>query len=216
MGFYADRVFPWLMDRLMSGPPFQALRTEVLAPARGRVLEIGIGTGLNLAHYPPDVTHVVAVEPNPGMAGRAEDRAAHVHRSLTLYPLHGESLPFADGSFDTVVSTFTLCSIADVDRAVREIHRVLAPDGRFLVLEHGLADDPGVQAWQHRLTPIQRVVACGCELDRDIRGILTRNGFRFERVRSQYQPGEPRAFAYFTLGEAHPVPLAGQKSPESR
>jgi ubiquinone/menaquinone biosynthesis C-methylase UbiE len=206
VGFYANTVFPWLMDRLMSSPSFQALRTEALAPARGRVLELGIGTGLNLQHYPAEVTHLVAVEPNPGMGRRAHDRAEHAHRTVELHALHGESLPFADGSFDTVVSTFTLCTIADVDRAVREVHRVLTPEGRFLILEHGLADEPGVQAWQHRLTPIQRVFGCGCELDRDIRGILVRNGFRFAQVRSLYHDGEPRPWAYFTLGEAHPLP----------
>jgi ubiquinone/menaquinone biosynthesis C-methylase UbiE len=204
VGFYADRVFPWLMDRVLAKPSVMALRTELLSGARGRVLEIGIGTGLNLPCYPPEVQRVVAVEPNPGMADRARKRAEAVGRTLEVHPLHGEALPFPDASFDTVVSTFTLCSIADVDGALREIRRVLVPDGRFLLLEHGLADDASVRAWQHRLTPIQRVLGCGCELDRDITAIVTRSGLQFARVRSLYQPGDPRAFGYFTLGEARP------------
>lgn len=205
MGFYENRVFPWMMDRMMSGPAMDALRAEVLAGATGRVLELGIGTGLNLPHYPSAVRHVVAVDPNPGVKVRAQARARSVDRSVELHELRGESLPFDDASFDTVVSTFTLCSIGDVDRAVREVRRVLKPEGRFLLLEHGLADDAGVRVWQHRLTPIQRVVACGCELDRDIPAIVTRNGFRFAQVRQLYQPGEPRPLAYFTLGEAVPA-----------
>jgi ubiquinone/menaquinone biosynthesis C-methylase UbiE len=139
------------------------------------------------------------------MDPRARSRAADAGRTVTLHALHGESLPFDDGSFDTVVSTFTLCSIADPERALGEVRRVLVPDGRLLFLEHGLADDPRVQTWQHRLTPFQRVLGCGCELDRDIRGLLDRTGFSFVRVRSLYQPGEPRVFGYFTLGEAVPV-----------
>ena len=201
-GFYERRVFPWLNDRFTSAPQIERLRTEALAPAQGRVLEIGFGTGLNLAHYGARVRGLVAVEPSEGMLARAAPRMAAAPFPVQVVVGSAEDLPFDDASFDTVVSVLTLCTVADPARAVAQLRRVLRPDGAFLVLEHGLADDAGVARWQQRLDWLETRVACGCHLNRDTVRLVREQGFRFEQLRRFFVPGVPRTHGWMTLALA--------------
>ena len=198
-GFYERRVFPWLNDRFTSAPQIERLRTEALAPARGRVLEIGFGTGLNLAHYGAGVRELVAVEPSDGMLARAAPRIAAAPFPVRVITGLAERLPLDDASFDTVVSVLTLCTVAQPAQALAQLWRVLRPEGAFLLLEHGLADDAGVARWQHRLDGLQTRVACGCHLDRDMVRLVREQGFRFEQSRRFFVPGIPRTHGWMTL-----------------
>jgi SAM-dependent methyltransferase len=202
-GFYARRVFPWLNDQFLGHHAgVERLRGEALAAATGRVIEIGFGTGLNLPHYPPAVRELVAVEPSAGMLARADARIA-----AAPFPVHvtrggAERLPFPDASFDTAVSTLTLCTVADPDRALAELRRVLRDDGRLLLLEHGLADDPGVARWQERLDWLEVRLACGCHLNRDVARTTRDQGFGFAELRQFFLPDAPRTHGWLTLAEA--------------
>lgn len=201
-GFYEQRVFPWLNDRLAGNPAIERLRSEALAAARGRVIEIGFGTGLNLRHYPALVESVLAVEPSPGMNERAGRRIQASPIPVDRVAGKAESLPLPDRSFDTAVSILTLCSVADPARVLSELRRVLRDDGRLLVLEHGRAEEAGVARWQDRLNGIQQTLACGCNLNRPIAALVQGNGFRFEALRQFYVHGLPRTHGWVTLGTA--------------
>jgi ubiquinone/menaquinone biosynthesis C-methylase UbiE len=178
MGFYSRVIFPHLCDWVMSDPRMAKLRKEVLADVSGTVLEIGFGTGLNLAHYPEHIRTITTVDPNPGMNKLARRRVAQSGMVVDQRVLSGEELPFEGGTFDRVVSTWTLCSIHEVGRALGEVYRVLKPDGRFLFLEHGLSDDPKVQRWQCRLNWLQKHLAEGCRLDLDVEAVVKAQPFR--------------------------------------
>jgi ubiquinone/menaquinone biosynthesis C-methylase UbiE len=201
-GFYESRIFPWLNDKLNADPDLERIRAEAIAPARGRVLEIGFGTGLNLPLYTGAVQSLVAVEPNGGMHQRALPRLEKVRFPVEFIAGVAERLPLPDNAFDTAVSVLTLCSVADPDRAVQELRRVLHDDGKLLVLEHGLADEPKVARWQKRLNGIQMIVACGCHLTRGIADLVQRNGFRFANLRRFYAPKMPHTHGWITLGVA--------------
>ena len=168
MGLYCRHLFPRLCDWVMSDTVMAKLRTEVLADVGGEVLEIGLGTGLNLPHYPSGVRRITTADPNPGMGRIARKRIADSSIAVDQRASGGEKLPFEGGTFDCVVSTWTLCSIPQVGRAVGEAYRVLRPGGRFVFLEHGLGIDPKTQRWQRRLNPIQRLLGDGCRLDLDV------------------------------------------------
>jgi ubiquinone/menaquinone biosynthesis C-methylase UbiE len=170
---YSQWIFPRLLDRMMGGEPFTPYRQKLLQQAQGDVLEIGFGTGLNLPHYPPGaIASLTLVDPNPGMGRLAQSRLAQSPFPVTCHTLSSENLPLGDNQFDTVVSTWTLCSIPRVAQALGEIYRVLKPGGVFLFVEHGRSPDPGIYRWQQRLTPIQRILADGCHLDRDISALV--------------------------------------------
>lgn len=201
-GFYESRVFPWLNDRLTAGPSLAAIRAEAVGSARGRVVEIGFGSGLNLAHYPASVQSLVAVEPSAGMRARSRERIAAARFPVEVIEGVAERLPLPDEGFDTAVSTLTLCTVAEPELVLAELRRVLRPDGRLLLMEHGLSEDDGVARWQRRLNGLQRVVACGCNLDRPIGQLVQRQGFRFESVRRFYAPGMPRTHGWVTVGAA--------------
>ena len=175
-----------------------------MAPATGRVLEIGFGTGANLSHYPESVRQLEIVEPDAALNARAERRLAKSSREVIVHALSAEQLPFDAGSFDTVVSTFTLCSIPDVASALREIHRVLKPGGQFLFLEHGLSPEEGVARWQHRLTPIQKIIGGGCHLDRPMRLLIEQAGLNVQSsgYEERYAPKLPKIVAWLTSGIA--------------
>jgi ubiquinone/menaquinone biosynthesis C-methylase UbiE len=201
VGFYERRVFPWLND-LANGAALRELRREVLAPARGRVVEIGLGTGANLPLYPAAVSSLIAVEPSGGMLARARARIAAAPFPVEVREGRAEALPLEDGCADTAVSTLTLCTVTDPLRVLAELRRVLRPGAPLLLLEHGLADDPGVARWQHRLNPVQNVVACGCNLDRPVRELVAQGGFRLDSLRTLQLPGSPRVLGWMTLGTA--------------
>ena len=180
MGLYSRLIFPRLCDWSMRNPRMARLRRELLTDADGDILEIGFGTGLNLKHYPEHVHNLAAVDPGVGMSRLARNRIVQGRIDVDLRLQTAEELPFDAGRFDCVVSTWTLCSIREAQRALSEIGRVLRAGGRYIFLEHGLAEEPGIQQWQRRLTPLQRRLAGGCRLDVDI-DALVRSG-RFGEV----------------------------------
>jgi len=201
MGWYDRWIFPRLLDWSMAGEPFSSYRQQVLADVSGDVLEIGFGTGLNLAYYPTTVSSLTVIDPNPGMGAIARPRLAQTTLPVTSQPLRGESLSMPDACFDWVVSTWTLCSIAAVDTAIAEIHRVLKPGGKMAFIEHGLSPDPQLQPWQRRLTPLQKRIADGCHLDRAIADLLSQR-FTLEHLETFYAPGMPKVGGYFYRGIA--------------
>ena len=186
----------------MGGPDVAPYRRAALADVRGEVLEIGFGTGLNLPHYPAGVRKLTTVDVSPGMSRLARKRIAASPIAVDHHVLNGERLPFAGDTFDSVASTFTLCSIGDVGQALREIRRVLKPAGRFHFVEHGLSDDPQVQAWQRRLTPLQKIVLGGCHLDRDIQALIEGAGFTFLRLDRSHMDNFPKVSGYLYHGVA--------------
>ena len=202
MGIYSQYIFPRLMDAVLSDVKIQELRKSVLADVQGNVFEIGFGTGLNLPHYSSKVIRITTVDPNPGARRLAAPRIAQSSIEVVHHTLSGESLPLENESFDAVVSTFTLCSIPNVDNAVKELWRILKREGRFHFLEHGLSDDPRVQWWQHKLTPLNRIVGDGCHLDRNAAAIIQRNGFRIESLENFYLQKSPKASGYMYRGVA--------------
>ena len=182
MGLYCEHIFPRLMEHLMRGKEFQQLRAEVLQSVAGEVLEIGIGTGLNLPYYGPNVSRIRAVDPTPMLPTRMARRCATVPFPVEITHQHAEQLPYSDQTFDCVVSTWTLCTIPDPVQALREVGRVLKPGGSFLFLEHGRSDDQKIATWQDRLNPIQNVIGCGCNLNRRIDALITQAGLNITQL----------------------------------
>jgi ubiquinone/menaquinone biosynthesis C-methylase UbiE len=201
MGFYSQQILPRLLDWTMSDEKLAVYRQAVLAEVSGDVLEIGFGTGLNLAYYPHHVDKLTTIDANPGMNALAQKRIAASEIPVENRVLNGESLPMADNSFDYVVSTWTLCSIARVDNALSEIYRVLKPGGKFVFVEHGLSEDPKLQTWQNRLTPIQKVIGDGCHLNRNIQELVQRH-FQQVTVERFVPEGLPAVVATLYKGAA--------------
>jgi ubiquinone/menaquinone biosynthesis C-methylase UbiE len=203
MNLYSRYLFPRLMDLSMSGETLAAYRRSLLANTYGNVLEIGFGTGLNLPFYPGAVTKLTTIDTNPGARAIAAKRIQKTPHSFEIesQTLSGESLPMADRTFDCVVSTWTLCSIADVRQALREIHRVLKFGGQFFFVEHGLSDDRKVQVWQNRLNPIQRIVGDGCNINRDMRQLVEQQFSQVE-IEAFPEPSLPAIMGYFYKGSA--------------
>lgn len=189
----------------MRTPAFDEQRKQALAGVSGRVLEIGFGTGLNLPYYPKTVTWLTAIEPARLLDDRVAERSKDLGMPVEVLRLKAEALPWENHQFDAVVSTWTLCSIADPLQALKEMHRVLKPDGTFVFLEHGLSDDPKVARWQHILTPIQRIVGCGCHLNRRIDHLIEQGGFAVERCDRFVMEGLPRLGAEMYRGVARPA-----------
>lgn len=201
MGFYSKRIFPYLLDWSMSDQSIAQYRQEVLADVQGEVLEIGFGTGLNLAYYPENVHKIVAIDANPGVHTLAEKRIQAASVRVDHRVLNGENLPMADNTFDSVVSTWTLCSIANVEQALQEIYRVLKPGGKFFFIEHGLSHDSNIQIWQNRLTPLQKIIADGCHLNRNIRN-LVETQFDSVSITEFYADKLPKTLGYLYKGVA--------------
>lgn len=202
MGFYRHRVFPYLLDLAMASPALREPRRRTLAPAQGRILEIGFGTGRNLAHYPASVTRIEAIDPDRDLDRVSLPRIRRARIAVDFHHLDAEHLPFAAESFDTVVSTMTLCSIPDVVHALGEIRRVLKPGGRFLFLEHGKAPDPGVARFQDRVNSRWGVLAGGCRLNRPVVQLVTDSGLLPGPISSYYMRRTPRFVGYMTEGVA--------------
>ena len=200
-GWYERTLLPYLLDAACGGRAFVKQRRKVVPQAAGRVLEIGIGTGLNAPHYDGSkVTGLVGVDPGLTMHRLARRRVEQAGLQVELVGLSAEALPLADASFDTVVCTYTLCTIPDPVAALGEMRRVLAPGGRLLFSEHGTAPDESVRRWQRRLQPLWGRVSGGCQLGRDIPALLDAAGFEAQ-VQSRYIPG-PRFASYHYWGEA--------------
>jgi ubiquinone/menaquinone biosynthesis C-methylase UbiE len=201
MGIYADQVLPRLMDKLCGVADMVPLRRRATEGLRGTVLEIGFGSGHNVALYPPAVERVLAVDPATIGRKLAADRLAAATTPVEFIGLDGQDLPLDDASMDEALSTFTLCTIPDEARALAEIHRVLKPGGRFRYVEHGLAPDANVVRWQRRIEPVNRKLAGGCHLTRDHWSALQAAGFELEARDNSYQKG-PKPYSYFYVGVA--------------
>ena len=192
MGLYSRHIFPRLMDWIMRGEEFQQLRASLLKDVRGEVLEIGFGTGLNLRHYPHGITNLSIVDPAHILPRRVAERTASVSFPVHTHHVTAESLPFRTHQFDAVVSTWTLCTIPDPVKALREVRRVLKPGGVFLFLEHGRSDDARVAAWQDRLNPVQNIIGCGCNLNRKIDHIIVQAGLKIMTLDRAQMQSVPR------------------------
>jgi SAM-dependent methyltransferase len=186
LSFYSDVVIPFFYDKSMDKPYIKEGRKNILKNVSGEVLEIGFGTGLNIPHYPPSVTKLTIIDKNSGMNKQAQERISASKIKVDNKVLNGEELPFEDESFDSVVSTFTLCSIQNIDKSLKEIHRVLNNNGKFFFQEHGLANDTKIQKWQNRLNPFQKIWADGCNLNRDIKSLIENNGFSITEFKNYF------------------------------
>jgi ubiquinone/menaquinone biosynthesis C-methylase UbiE len=202
MSFYRHYIFPHVLELATRSRSLHKPRRRTLAGAGGRILEIGFGTAANLAFYPPQVRRIEALDPDARLDRYAGPRIKASPIEVGFHHLDAEHLPFESQRFDTVVCTLTLCSIPDPGAALREVHRVLVPGGRFLFLEHGLSPDPAVARWQRRLNPLQRAVGGGCNLDRPTVALLEAGGLRVPELRQYYLRGAPRFLGYMSEGVA--------------
>lgn len=202
MGLYRHHIFPRLMDWVMAGKEFHRLRTELLGHVHGEVLELGIGTGLNLPHYPKAVTQLHAIDPANPLPRIVTKRSTSQSFPIRIQHVTAESLPYDDRSFDFAVSTWTLCTIPDPVKALREVRRVLKPDGMFLFLEHGRSEDERVAAWQDRLNPIQNIIGCGCNLNRRIDQLITQAGLKIMTLDRFQMQNVPRLVGEMYRGAA--------------
>lgn len=205
MGFYADRIFPRVMNRVMDTKATRQTRSRVCAALSGDVVEIGFGTGLNVPHLPPTVVVLRAVDPLERGKSLASERIASSPIPVEFVGLDGRNLPLDDESVDAALATWTLCSIADPLAAVREIRRVLRPGGALHFVEHGCSPDANVLKWQKRLNPLQRRMACGCTLDRDIPSIIELGGLKIDQLDTYYAKGDPKVFGWTFEGTARPM-----------
>ncbi len=202
MGLYERYVLPRAVDLACSSRPNMKQREKVVPLAEGEVLEIGMGTGLNLPYYDTDkVQKVWGLEPSEGMRKLARKKLRDSTIELEMIDLPGEEIPLDANSVDTVLVTYTLCTIPDAHRALRGMHRVLRPGGKLLFCEHGIAPDAGVRKWQNRINPIWGRFAGGCNINRDIPRMLESSGFRVVHDERMYIPGI-RALSYNYWGSA--------------
>jgi len=202
MGLYDRHVLPHLIDFACGMGAVMKARSQIVPMAKGRVLEIGIGTGLNLSFYDPQrVEVIVGVDPSAEMQNLARERSARCQVPVEMIALELGQIQAESASFDDIVCTFTLCTIPDALAALREMRRVLKPGGRLLFCEHGLAPDLPVLRWQKRLTPLWKPLAGGCHLDRDIPALITAGGFHIRQLDTGYLKG-PRPMTYVYRGWA--------------
>jgi ubiquinone/menaquinone biosynthesis C-methylase UbiE len=204
MSFYESWILPSLLDLVMRQKPFRKYRCEVVPAARGRVLEIGVGSGLNLPLYGEQVEVVVGVDPSEQLLAIARRRAIEAAVRADFRLGSATEIPMESETVDTVVMTWTLCSVPDPLEALRELRRVLKPGGALLFVEHGLSADPRIQQWQRRLTPLWRPFAGGCHLDRKVDELIRAAGFNLVKLRTEYAPG-PRLMTYMYVGMARPA-----------
>ncbi|MEE8124869.1 MAG: class I SAM-dependent methyltransferase [Nitrospirales bacterium] len=201
-GWYSRKIFPRLLDWSMAQAAFGPLRESLLSQASGAVLEIGFGTGANLQFYPSHIRSLTAIDPNTGMIP-----FAHLHVKAGSLPVDltigsAECLPFPSASFDTIVSTMTLCSVPGLSQTLLDMFRVVKPGGRFLFLEHGQSPDPPVRRWQDRLTPIWKHLGDGCHLNRPMADAIQAHSWKIQTLERFYLRRIPKPFAYFYQGVA--------------
>jgi ubiquinone/menaquinone biosynthesis C-methylase UbiE len=203
MGFYSDIILPRLCDLAMRNKLLVPFRERVIGAAEGRVLEIGVGSGLNLPFYRPPVREVLALEPAPRLVTMARSASRGASIPVSFLEASAEAIPLEDHCVDTIVTTWTLCSIPRAAAALADMRRVLRPGGKLLFVEHGLAPDEGVRRWQDLMTPAWRSISGGCHLNRPIRSMIEGAGFRIDRIETGYMPG-PKPMTFMYEGSARP------------
>jgi ubiquinone/menaquinone biosynthesis C-methylase UbiE len=203
MGFYEDWILPALIDLSMRNKRLRPYRERVAGAAEGRVLDVGVGSGLNLPFYARQAREVFGLDPSPQLLERARRNMPRTDVPVRLLEGSAERIPLADRSMDTIVMTWTGCSIPEIGTALVEMRRVLKVGGRLLFVEHGRAPEPGVARWQDRLDPLWLKFSGGCHLNRKIDDLLAEAGFRIDRLETSYIPG-PRIMTFLYEGEARP------------
>lgn len=203
MGFYQVRILPHLINLAMRQKNLAAYRSRVVPAAQGCVLEVGIGSGLNLPFYSHNVERVIGLDPSPSLLAMARRARRQDSPLVEFVEGSAEEIPVESASIDTVVTTWTLCSIPEASHALHEMRRVLKPSGQLLFVEHGRAPDPNVRWWQDRLTPAWKRIGGGCHFNRAIGSLIAGAGFRFERFETGYMRG-PKPMAYMYEGSARP------------
>jgi ubiquinone/menaquinone biosynthesis C-methylase UbiE len=201
MGFYDRHILPRVLNLAMKNSQLAPYRQRAISLASGRVLEVGMGSGPNLPFYTARATEVLGLDPHPKLIDMATRQVSNVPAKTVVGS--AESIPVEDASVDTVVTTWTLCTIPNVTAALREMRRVLKPSGQLLFVEHGLSPDQGVRRWQHRLTPLSKKMIGGCHLDRPIDELVRNAGFEIARISTGYMPG-PKPMTFMYEGLAHP------------
>jgi ubiquinone/menaquinone biosynthesis C-methylase UbiE len=204
MSFYQDRILPHLINLTMRNSHLAPFRERVISAAEGRVLEIGIGSGLNLPFYRPQVKEIFGLEPSPQLITMAQRAARDSSSPVAFIEGTAEAIPLDDRSIDTVVTTWTLCTIPEAVQALMEMRRVLKPDGQLLFIEHGLAPEENVRKWQDRVTPLWKRIGGGCHLNRPIPILIERAGFSIAALENSYLPKAPRMMGYLYEGRARP------------
>lgn len=201
MGLYSNYVLPHLIDLSMKDRATTKCRSEIIPKATGRVLEVGIGSGLNFPYYSPSVTHVWGIDPSQELLAMVRPKLSAAPCPVELFCESAEQIPLERASADTIVLTWSLCTIPNPSRALAEMKRVLKPGGAVIFAEHGLSPDPGVRRWQERINPLWKRVAGGCNMDRKIDALITGAGFNIKELRTTYFPG-PRILTYTYEGVA--------------
>lgn len=203
MPFFRDQIYPRLVNILGDPPPIRQIRQKLIPLAEGKVLEIGAGSGANFVHYDAiKVSKLYALEPNPGMIRLARKQVHRTHLNIEFLDLPGEHIPLEEDTMDTVVSTFTLCTIPGIAEAIQGLRRVLKPDGKLIFFELGRSPDPAVQRWQKRLEPLHRWLFQGLSLTRDIPALLMQGGFQINQMEMGYIAEFPKSSTYCWWGTA--------------
>src|SRR4026207_2498431 len=205
MPFYRDYIYPRLVDMLGDPPPIREIRQQIIHLAEGKVLEIGVGSGSNFPHYDPTrVSKLYALEPNPGMIRLAQKQPHRPRLNIEFLDLPGERIPLEDATVDTVVSTFTLCTIPGIEEVIQGLVRVLKSEGKLIFFELGLSPDPSVQRWQKQLEPVHRWLFQGLYLPRDIPALILEGGFQIDKVETGYLARFPKSLSHCWWGIAVP------------
>lgn len=202
MNFYETHILPHILNFAMKQDDMTRRRARLIPEAEGRVLEIGCGSGHNMAHYSARATELIAIEPSPKLREMTLRAAKNANRAIDLRDAGAEAIPLDDASIDTVVTTWTLCTIADAHTALAEMRRVLKPSGRLLFAEHGRAPDEAVRKWQNRLNPAWRVIGGGCNLNRAIEELIGSAGFEIEKLDMAYEEKAPKFAGFMYEGSA--------------
>ena len=213
MAFYRDRIYPHIVSALGNPKPIDEIRRRMVPLARGDVLELGVGPGVNFPYYDSrNVSKVFALEPNPGMLRRADQERRRIDVDVEFIDLPGEQIPLGESTVDTVVSTFTMCTIPGIEKALLGVRRVLRRGGQLIFFEHGISPDPHVSRWQRLVEPFFKLAFEGCHVTRNIPSLITACGFTIDRLHEGYMAPFPKSGTYCFWGVARSVSQAQAQS----